>query len=170
MNTRHNRGFAPIVPAVIIGLVALMGGTVATAQISLPGSPLYGIKTATERARLAIALSDENKAKTHLSIAADKLRELEELSDKNASLETIEKVEASFEENQSKAKGYIGSREKEVDAPKLSQKLDDNSVKNEEVLTLVHDKAPEQAKPAFKNILERVKGNHKETTGSKDNK
>ncbi len=132
-------GFVALVPAAVITLAALAVGTVATAQVSLPGSPLYGIKTSTEKVRLAIAFTPEMKAKTHLSIAAEKLTELEKLSAKGVSgneqagekVEKMEKVEENFEKHQDQAKGYIKNIEKKDE--KQTKKLIDNEVRKEKI-------------------------------------
>ncbi len=136
-----NKGFIFFIPAVIIAVSALFGGVVALAQVSLPGGALYGIKTATEHVRLAAAFTDKSKAKTHLSIAKDKLTELETLSEKNASTEVLEKTEKAFNDNQAKSEGYILKQEKGSSmAVKLNKILDDNRARNKAVLSVIAKK------------------------------
>jgi len=166
MKKTYNRGFIFLVPAIIIGVTALLGGTVAAAQVSLPDSPLYGIKTATENVRLAVAFTDESKAKTHLSIAKEKVDEIEKLSAKNASADLLEKTEARFADNQSKARGLIQSQSNGSDVAQLNKSLDEIGARNQAVLTVVLTKVPEQAKAGIQNALERSQHSNATSTGA----
>lgn len=166
MKKEYNRGFIFLAPAIIIGVTALLGGTVAVAQVSLLGSPLYGIKTATEKVRLAVAFSDESKAKTHLSIANEKISEIEKLSAGGAPADLIEKTEAKFVDNQLKARGLIESQGNGSDVAQLNKSLNEISARNQAVLTVVLTQVPEQAKVGIQNALERSQHNNATSTGA----
>jgi uncharacterized membrane protein YgcG len=54
---------------VLLLMTVGLGGGVAAAQSSLPGSPLYPLKRASERARLVLATSPEQRGALHLDFA-----------------------------------------------------------------------------------------------------
>lgn len=160
MKKTYNRGFIFLVPAIIIGVVALLGGTVATAQVSLPGSPLYGIKTATESVRVALAFTNKSKAKTHLSIAKEKVSEIEALSTKVTSADIFEQTESRFADHQSKARGHIEIEGNGSDVAQLNKSLDEIGARNQAVLNVVLTQVPEQAKAGIQNALDRSQKGH----------
>ncbi len=61
--------------AVLVVLLA-GGGTVAAASNSLPDSPLYSVKLATESVRVAFAFSDEHKAELYAEFANKRVDEI----------------------------------------------------------------------------------------------
>lgn len=61
--------------AVVVVLLA-GGGTVAAANNSLPDSPLYSVKLATESVRVAFAFSDEHKAELYAEFANKRVDEI----------------------------------------------------------------------------------------------
>jgi len=62
--------------ALVLAIALASLGTVNAAADSLPDSPLYAVKLATERVQLALALSPESKARLHLSFAGRRLWEV----------------------------------------------------------------------------------------------
>lgn len=144
--------FMLLPPAVIVAVVALLSGTVAAAQVSLPGSPLYGIKSATEDARLAAVFTNESKAKTHISIAKEKVRELELLSSIDAPVDVLEKTEAKFLDNHSRAEALV--KDDTSGADELNKALDEIGTRNQVVLTAALAKVPAEARKGILNALE----------------
>ena len=73
------RWFGPLVMrfalALVVALLSL-GGGVAAAQSSLPGSPLYSLKRASEGVRLRLASSAAQRATLHLRFAAARSAEI----------------------------------------------------------------------------------------------
>jgi len=65
-------------PALAIGLAFLLAGsgTVAAAGNSMPDSPLYPVKLATEQARLGLTFSDIGKAKVYVELADKRVAEI----------------------------------------------------------------------------------------------
>jgi hypothetical protein len=155
----YSRGFTLPISALIIGITALGAGTVATSQVALPGSALYGIKTATEKVRINLAMTDNAKAKTLLSIAETKLNEIEELKSRNKSEDKILDAEARFEDNTNKARGILLKHATSSDGVKLSAKVTENESRNEEILNKLIKIAPASAVPHFQNALERSNNN-----------
>lgn len=66
----------PAILAVLGGLVIILGGSSAYAAHSsaLPGSPLYPLKQLWEEGSLLLSFGPASKAKTHLSIAQDRIQ------------------------------------------------------------------------------------------------
>ncbi|GEM_PF-5113427 len=74
-------GAVPAAVAAAITIVVLMlGGTLSAAASSLPSSPLYSVKLATEQLQLALAFNDETRARVHLALAEHRLAEAERLA------------------------------------------------------------------------------------------
>jgi len=65
-------------PALAIGLAFLLAGsgTVAAAGNSMPDSPLYPVKLATEQAQLRLTFSDIGKAKVYVELADKRVAEI----------------------------------------------------------------------------------------------
>jgi len=60
----------------ILALVAVGGGAVAASANTLPGHPLYAVKTTVERAQLALTASDVGKAKLLVKFADKRVQEI----------------------------------------------------------------------------------------------
>lgn len=66
--------------AVVMGaMMALSSATVALADQSLPGSPLYPVKRAVENAKISLTLSEDAKKLLYLQAAENRMDELEKL-------------------------------------------------------------------------------------------
>jgi hypothetical protein len=68
--------------AVVLVLVLAGGGTVAAAGSSMPDSPLYSVKLATEQVRLTLATSQENKVKLCVELADERVVEIAYMAEK----------------------------------------------------------------------------------------
>jgi hypothetical protein len=66
----------------VIIVLAAGSGTVYAANGSLPGEPLYSVKTATESVRLAFAFSEEAKADLYVSLADRRVDEIIQMAEK----------------------------------------------------------------------------------------
>ena len=62
--------------AVLIALVSAAGGTALAAQNSLPDSPLYRVKLATEEVRLLVVFEDVNKAEILIEQSDERMEEI----------------------------------------------------------------------------------------------
>ncbi len=78
---RLSRGWAI---ALSIALVVLLagGGTVAAAGYSMPDSPLYPVKLATEQVQMAFTFSDMGKAELHAGLADRRVAEIAYMANK----------------------------------------------------------------------------------------
>ena len=85
---RERRGFFPslkpawIALAALVAIVVAGGGTVYAASNSLPDSPLYQVKLATESVRLALTPSDIGKAELYAKFADERVEEIVKMADK----------------------------------------------------------------------------------------
>ena len=80
---------APV--AIVIVLLLAGGGTVVAANSSLPDSPLYRVKLATEAVQLAFASSDMAKAELYARFADERVQEIVKMADKG-NTQQVEKV------------------------------------------------------------------------------
>jgi hypothetical protein len=64
----------------LVLVLSLVSGTVAAAQSSLPDSPLYRVKLTVEDARLNLARDPGQQATLSLSLASERIREMERLA------------------------------------------------------------------------------------------
>ena len=79
--------------ALIVALVVLMtgSGTVAAAGNSMPDEPLYQVKLATERVRLAFTPSSLGKAELYVKLADKRVEEIAKMAEKGKS-QQVERV------------------------------------------------------------------------------
>jgi hypothetical protein len=83
------RWMAPV--AIVIVLLLGGGGTVMAASNSLPDSPLYRVKLATETVQLAFTRSDLDKAELYARLADKRVEEIVKMA-KKGNMEQVEKV------------------------------------------------------------------------------
>jgi len=83
------RWMAPV--AIVIVLLLAGGGTVVAASNSLPDSPFYRVKLATEAVQLAFASSDLAKAELYTRFADERVEEIVKMAEKG-NTEQVEKV------------------------------------------------------------------------------
>lgn len=142
-------------PAIIIGLVALVGGAAAASQNAIPGDTLYGLKNATEKVRVVLSFTHSEKAKTHLSITLEKLEEIEKLHSKGASAQHISDAAKSLQKHQDAAVEEVDqSDDNGKDATDLANRLQTNSEEQQNVLSDVLHKVPEAAQESIRHATE----------------
>ncbi|MCR4323240.1 MAG: DUF5667 domain-containing protein [Candidatus Azambacteria bacterium] len=105
---RTIRTVPALVFALIITLIGSGSGISYAAQNAIPGESLYGIKLATEQARIVITPNKQTKAELHLSFASRRLDELEQLIEQNGSphvavSETLTRYEHELNESEALA-------------------------------------------------------------------
>ena len=77
------------VVAIVLGLLLIGSGTVAAAGYSMPDSPLYPIKLATENVQLTLTRSNLDKAELHAKLADRRVTEIVYMANKG----DVEKIE-----------------------------------------------------------------------------
>lgn len=160
MNTNSQKGFLSLIPAIIIGLVAVGGGIVAASQNAVPGNVLYGLKNATEKVRTVLSFTHSEKAQTHLSITLEKLEEIERLRSQKNPAQHITAAAESLKKHQDAAIEELNqSNSNNQNTPDLVNKLQMNSEQQQTVLQDLLNKVPEAAKQGIQNAIDSsVKG------------
>ena len=156
--------FRPLVTvaATLIVVLALVlaggGGIVYASTDSLPGSPLYGVKRATEQVQLFLTPAGTGRAELHLEFAQRRLEEVQALAeikvqvDEEALAAIAEETELALEETE-KAPAQ--------DKPALLDKLVSLTERQQAVLERVQTAAPEAAQKGLKRALEASQRGHK---------
>ncbi|MDP2648246.1 MAG: DUF5667 domain-containing protein [Candidatus Yanofskybacteria bacterium] len=154
MNYNKQSGFIPLIPAIIISLVAV-GGTAVASQNALPGNPLYGIKTVAEKIQVAITPGNHNKAEVYMEIAGEKLGEIEKLQTRGALTDRITEVTERLQENQNKALEHADqAKASGKDVGELIVMLQSNFERQQQVLSRVLGEVPDQAKDAIREAMQ----------------
>ena len=140
-------------PFAKLGIVTLVfamlsSGTIVMAKGSLPGTPLYPVKLAVEKARVGVAGSDEKKAALYLDFASERVDELEALEKDNKNNPALVRAVA---------KNIEAARTAAGDSAEFRSSMDDLAKKNRVVLEAVLKKVPETAKPAIERALSNIK-------------
>ncbi|MDI6817036.1 MAG: DUF5667 domain-containing protein [Actinomycetota bacterium] len=129
---------------ITLAFAMLSSGTIVMAKESLPGTLLYPVKLAVEKARIGAAGSDEKKAALYLDFASERVDELEALEKDNKNNPALMRAVAKNIEAAQTAAG---------DSVKFKSSMDDLARKNRVVLEAVLKKVPETAKPAIERAL-----------------
>ncbi|MEK7217223.1 MAG: DUF5667 domain-containing protein [Chloroflexota bacterium] len=128
--------------SVVLGLGVLGGGTVSASMESVPGDNLYQVKTAVEQTRLALATNPQEKAETHLWIAASRVQELYKLAE-HGQPELIKQVASDYKRNIEQAQRHVSNRARsEADLQKDIDLVQTN-------MRGVYENAPKSAQSAM---------------------
>jgi len=143
------------VAATLIVVLALVlaggGGIVYASTDSLPGSPLYSVKRATEQVQLFLAPTGTKRAVLHTEFAQRRLEEVQALAeikgqvDEEALAAIAEETELALEE---------AEKAPAQDKPALLDKLVSLTERQQAVLERVWDKVPEAAQKGLNRALE----------------
>ena len=164
---RGARGFSGIgwsgapVHALVLAvavLVLLFGGAVATAhaaQDSLPGNPLYSVKTGLERAQLALSRDHARNAELHLLFAEKRLGELAGLVE-DRRFDQLTDVTAAFEAHLQSAVLDLGSiaEADPGEAKRLASAVTDSMTRFVDILNGLTPAVPPDAQGALEGALE----------------
>ena len=152
----------------LLGVVILLLTSISFAQQDLvkagikPGNVLYGLDRALERIRLMLTFDDIKEAKLHLRNAEERLSELNELLKRDKTKYTDELVnEYDNELEKAQAKIEEASR-KGRSVEEISSLVAEATYKHVEILKLVLEKVPEQAKEHIQHAIDvSIQGNVK---------
>lgn len=160
------QGIIPLVVMAIVGVVGASGVTVAASQASIPGDVLYPVKKVTENLRVATAFSKEDKAKVHLAIAEEKVKEIEKLEERGKT-DKIEEAVQGLEDSQGEALELTQAVKSEAEnVDELVVLLEAQSGRQQIVLTRISNNIPEQAKADLIKSLEQFREELKKTIES----
>jgi len=131
---------------VTIGIAAFLiisGALVYASSFSSPSSPLYPVKMAVEKVRLALISNSGQKAELHLRFAEQKVEEIERIakSDKNVELK-LNEVKNNYQENIIQATQIAISRKD----PKLLEDCQKSISQNQIALKKIQTKLPKEDK------------------------
>ncbi len=106
----------------VLGVLTAGGGTVAAAGYSMPDSPLYPVKLATEQVQLGLTRSEVGKAELQMELADRRVNEIVYLANKGdaRSIESMKMVTARLDERLDGLAGLLaggGGAELNVQAP-----------------------------------------------------
>jgi hypothetical protein len=144
-----------IVAATLVMVLALVlaggGGIVYASTDSLPGSPLYGVKRATEQVQLFLAPAGTKQAELHISFAQRRLEEVQAMTEMKGQVD--EEALAAIAEETDLA---LEEAEKAPAQDKLAllDKLISLTERQQAVLKGVQTKAPEAAQKGLSRALE----------------
>jgi len=147
---------ATLIVVLALGLAG-GGGIVYASTDSLPGSPLYGVKRATEQVQLFFVPVGTRRAELHIGFAQRRLEEVQALTeiksrvDEGALAAIAEETELALEETE-KAPAQ--------DKPALLDKLVSLTERQQAVLKGVQAKAPEAAQKGLNRALEASQRGH----------
>jgi len=127
------------------------GGIVYASTDSLPGSPLYGVKRATEQAQLFLAPAGAKQAELHIRFAQKRMEEVQALAEIKG--QVAEEALAAMSEETELA---LEEAEKAPAQDKLAllDKLVNLTQRQQAVLGRVQTKAPEAAQKGLSRALE----------------
>ncbi len=164
-----------------LGLILVGSGTVAAAGYSMPDSPLYPVKLATEQVQLALTPSDLGKAQLHANLADKRVREIIYMANKGnsqqieaitrrldrrlailatlapvAKVRGVPRVLAPLPAQEAAPEEAASERDASTranDRAKLRMTIAHYAVKHPADLRAVLKKAPESARPALRRAI-----------------
>lgn len=153
----NQQGVIPLVVIVAAGIIGTSGVTVAASQKSIPGDTLYGVKQATENVRVAAAISKKDKAKVHLDIAEEKVKEIEKLEEKGK-VDKIAEAAQNLEESQDQALELTETvRSEGENVEELVERLEVQTKRQQTVFTRISPKIPVQVGESLRKSLEQFR-------------
>ncbi len=172
-NLKSQSGIIPLVVLAIVGAVSASGVTALASQKSIPGDALYPVKGITENVRVAAAFSKINKAKVHLDIAEEKVKEIEKLEEKGKTDEQssltdkIAEAAQTLEESQEQALELTESVKSEGgDVDELVELLEVQSNRQQVVIKRVLPRINVQVGESLRKSLEEFREELKVTIES----
>ncbi len=168
LNNSSLRGPTAVVPVAILHLfifsVVLMlpiSASAATTAGVKPGSFWYFFDTASEKIALFFTFNPENKAKKALEYADERLAEIEAIADeKNPG--AVKVAITNYEDNVALATEKSREVKDKGQAENLLTAIEEKASKNQEVLSAVLIKVPEEAKAAIAQAIEASKKGQEE--------
>lgn len=128
-----------------------------------PGSFFYFFDTAFENVGLFFTFNSENKAKKALEYADERLAEIEEIAEEK-NPDAVKTAIANYESNIALATGKSKDVKDKGRAETLLTSIADNATKNQEVLSAVLIKVPEEAREAITQAISASRKGYEEAT------
>ncbi|MDO8594680.1 MAG: DUF5667 domain-containing protein [bacterium] len=146
-----------------LAFVVPMQASAATSAGVKPGSFFYFFDTASENISLFFTFNPEQKAKKALEYADERLAEIEAIAEEK-NPDAVKTALANYESNVALATEKSKEVKNEGQAKSLLTSIADNASKNQEVLSAVLVKVPEEARAAITQAIEARKKGQEEAT------
>lgn len=146
--------------SLVLGIISPNFIFAATEAGLKPGSFFYIFDTASEKVALFFTFNPEKKAKKALEYADERLAEIEAVAETNP--DAVEGVLVNYESNVALATKKSKEVKGEEQEENLLNLITDNASKNQEVLSAVLIKVPEEAKAAITQAIEASKRGQEE--------
>lgn len=139
---------ASLAAALLLSVTLAGAGSVYAALDSVPGDALYGFKVVTERARLALAFSDEERGALYITMAENRLEEITKVAQANPQL--LKSLAEEYERSVIQAR----IQAKRAADEELLRRIEEKVSSHTEVLQAVYLSVPRTAQPAIATALE----------------
>lgn len=139
---------ASLAAALLLSVTLAGAGSVYAALDSVPGDALYGFKVVTERARLALAFSDEERGALYITMAENRLEEITKVAQTNPQL--LKSLAEEYERSVIQAR----IQAKRAADEELLRRIEEKVSSHTEVLQAVYLSVPRTAQPAIATALE----------------
>jgi hypothetical protein len=150
-----------VAASLVIAILAATGGTVYAAQDSLPDSPLYRVKLASEDVRLWLVFDDLDKATMLLDQADERAEEIKALLERDKSVGG--NVLSALRNRTERASRIIENRPQETT---LRLRLLDQSETQENLLLALWDSVPESGQDELAEAVALLHSTRLENTGA----
>ncbi|MFC1978837.1 DUF5667 domain-containing protein [Chloroflexota bacterium] len=139
--------------AVAMLVIFVVGGGMGVASAnSMPGDPLYRVKTLTERIRMGLTFGSENKARLHLDFAEERSEEIQTLID-GGNLEAANDIGVEMTNHVESARA---AAPRLLESKEIVVRLETLANKQVALLEAIYDKAPTGAQEAIDTLIESV--------------
>jgi len=133
-----------------------------------PDSPLYGLELALERVRLGLTFNKKKKAELHVKYAEERLAEVMAMQAENKAEHAAKAAEKQKKSIDEAEEAMNEAEEEGEDVSEVETKLVAIKARNIEVLTVLLDKVPEQAKASIQKNIERSQQKRVKTVKTKE--
>ena len=139
--------------AVAALLIFVVGGGMGVASAnSMPGEPLYRIKTLTERIRMGLTFGNENKAQLHMNFAERRSDEMQTLID-DGDLEGANNIGVQMANHLARARTAAPAL---LESDDIVARLETLANRQVAMLEAIYDKTPAGAQEAIDTLIESV--------------
>lgn len=154
--------FMPLFVIIIVVFIGAGAGITFASQSALPGEILYPIKIVSEKARIAIAANDDEKARLHFEFSSKRLGEVAELAKDSASDPKLAKIAVEGykkELSEGQAVLFFAQNENEEKIERAADVLADITSKNKEAIAKIgkemkNYKMADSLKDAWEDTIE----------------
>ena len=148
--------WATVALAVLV-IFVVGGGTGIASANSMPGDPLYRVKTIVERIQMGLTFGNENKAQLHMNFAERRSDEMQTLIDEG-DLEGANNIGVQMANHMERARTAAPAL---LESDVIVTRLETLANKQVALLEAMYDKAPTGAQEAIDTLIESVNDAYK---------